>query len=207
MPKILGSREKRHQPFWDTAVRGSVGNWTFASGAAAMQQTLRLFTAGGGGNLGISNMEGGGQFLSDQTYRILAMRVGLYFLRSAGTVAGLALNDWIMYHHAKTQIQWELRIQEKTAFASTTEYLPTGGGLFGDMGTSTDVYFNNGVPSQEATLKLARSIALPARQGFLVLCTTNVMGALNFVNELNGITTGEAWITFYVDGLHVRDIL
>lgn len=102
---------------------------------------------------------------------------------------------------------WELTVQGKSYFQSYTAYLPQGGGLFGDVGMDTNVYFNNGVPSQEALMKLARSVALPARQNFRVVNTIPALGGINFVAELNGLETGEVWIFFTIDGLHVRDIL
>lgn len=208
MPKVRGRREKRHQPFWDSLVRGNVGNFTFAGNAAALGATNTLFGIGAQPNLGLGNMESnGGQFPSDQTYRILALRVGLYFRACAGTVAGLALTDHIMYHHAEHCLFWELTVQGKTYFQAYTPYLPSGGGLFGDVGNDTTVYFVNGVPSQEAICKLARSIALPARQNFRVVNTIPALGGINFNAEVNGLTAGEVWIWFTIDGLHVRDIL
>lgn len=207
MPKIRGRREKRHQPFWDNLIRGSVGNFTIAGGQAALQATNNLFTAANQGNIALTNMQGGGQFPSDQTYRVLAMRVGLYFHHCAGTAGGIALTDHVMYHHAITQLFWDLTIQEKTYFQAYTHYLPLGGGLFGDVGSDTTVYFNNGVPSQEAIAKLARSIGIPSRQNFRVVNTISALGAFNFINDIAGLTAGECWIWFTVDGLQVRDIL
>jgi len=64
MPKIRGAREKRHQPMWDTLIRGTTGNFTIAGGAAALAATNNLFQVAGGGNLGITNMEGAGAFPS-----------------------------------------------------------------------------------------------------------------------------------------------
>lgn len=80
------------------------------------------------------------------------MRVGLLFRGCAGTVAGLVLNDHIMYHHAISCLFWELQVQGKTYFEAYTHYLPLGGGLFGDVGADSSVYFNNGVPSNAAAM-------------------------------------------------------
>jgi len=203
MPKIRGAREKRHQPFWDSLIRGTAGSYTFASGANALGATNNLFQTQSGGNLAITNMEGSGVFPSDQTYRILAMRVGLHFRG----ITGGGLTDHIMYHRAACQLFWELFVAQKSAFQAYTPYLPLGGGLFGDVGNDTTVYFNNGNPGMDATMVLARSIALPARQNFRVVNTIVACGAANFLTDIGSVTGGEIWIWYTVDGLHVRDIL
>jgi len=203
MPKIRGAREKRHQPYWDHLIRGSVGNFTFAGGAAALAATNTLFQTTGGGGIAPTNMEGAGQFPSDQTYRILALRVGLYFRGCAGA----GLTDHIMYHRAISQLYWELFIAQKSAFQAYTAYLPLGGGLHGDVGNDTTVYFNNGTPSQEATAVLARSISLPARQNFRMVNTIIALGATNFLTDVGNLTAGEIAVWAVLDGLHVRDIL
>lgn len=204
MPKIRGAREKRHQPYWDSLVRGTPANFVFAGGAAALAATNTLFQVAGGGVLAPSNMEGGGSFPSDQTYRILALRVGLMF---RGCASLLGLTDHIMYHRAISQLFWELYVAQKSAFQAYTPYLPLGGGLHGDVGNDTTVYFNNGTPSQDSTAVLARSIAIPARQNFRVQNTIVALGATNLLNDIGLLTAGEVWVWFVVDGLHVRDIL
>jgi hypothetical protein len=205
MPKILGAKEKRHQPFWDTLIRGTApATWTPRQDTALASSPIRLFSSATSGNFAVTNMDGpGGQFPSDQTYRILAMRVWLYF-RGCG---GGGLNDFIMYHRASTQLFWELEVAGKQAFICPTPYLPMGGGLFGDVGGDTNVYFNNGVPSQEAIMKLGRAISLPMRQNFVVKCTIAALGAQNFATDMTTITQGEVHISYFIDGLHVRDIL
>jgi len=207
MPKIRGAREKRHQPYWDSLIRGTVGAYTIASGAAALAATNTLFQTAGGGVLVPTNMEGGGAFPSDQTYRILALRVGLHFRGIAGATGALTLNDHIMYHRATSQLFWELFIAQKSAFQAYTPYLPLGGGLHGDVGSDTTVYFNNGTPSQDATMVLARSVAIPARQNFRVVNSITACGAANFLTDVGNVTGGEIWIWMTIDGLHVRDIL
>ena len=204
MPKIRGAREKRHQPYWDSLIRGTVGNFVIAGGAAALAATNNLFQTPQGGNLVPTNMEGQGSFPSDQTYRILALRVGLYF---RGTAGAAPLNDHTMYHRAVSQLFWELFVAQKSAFQAYTGYLPLGGGLHGDVGNDTTVYFNNGTPGQDATMVLARSIAIPARQNFRVVNTINATGAANFLTDVGNLTAGEIWVWFVIDGLHVRDIL
>lgn len=203
MPKIVGAKEKRHQPFWDTLIRGIPGS--FEPRTTLATSPIRLFQTSPTGNVAITNMESNGQFPSDQTYRILALRVWLHFRGT--TDAGATLNDFIMYHRASAQLYWELQVAQKQAFTAPTPYLPLGGGLHGDVGSDTTVYFNNGTPSQEALMKLARSIAIPARQNFLVNVTIAAMGATSFSTDIGNLTAGEVNIQFFIDGLHVRDIL
>jgi hypothetical protein len=135
---------------------------------------------------------------------VLALRVWLYFRGSAS--AG-GLTDHIMYHRATSQLFWELQVAQKQAFTAPTWYLPAGGGLFGDVGNDTTVYFVNGSPSQEAIMKLARSVALPARQNFLVSCSITALGTANFATDMANLTAGEASVGYMIDGIHVRDIL
>lgn len=204
MPKIRGAREKRHQPYWDSLIRGTPAAFVIAGGAAALAATNILFQTPGAGALAPSNMEGQGQFPSDQTYRILALRVGLHF---RGCASATGLTDHIMYHRALCQLFWELFVAQKSAFQAYTAYLPVGGGLHGDVGNDTTVYFNNGTPSQDATAVLARSIAIPARQNFRVQNTIVACGAANFLADVAALTAGEVWVWLTLDGLHVRDIL
>ena len=76
MPKLVGVRERRHQPFYDTLIR------VLASTAPTptLTQTTKLFSAGT--NLSQSewtNMTTAGALPSDQTFVILAMRCFLWF--------------------------------------------------------------------------------------------------------------------------------
>lgn len=206
MSKVRGSREKRHQPYWSHLFRGTPGAFVICDGAAAaLAATNTLFQAANAGNLAPTNFDGAaGQLPSDETYRILAIRVGLFFMRTA-TAGGLT--DFVFYHRAQTQLYWELFVSSKSLFQAFTGYLPLGGGLHGDIGTSTDVYFTNGVPSAESVSVLARSIALPMRQKFSMRNYIIALGASNFLTDFGLLTAGEAACWAVVDGLHVRDIL
>lgn len=81
MPKIVGTRERVHQPFYDSLIR--------VDGAADLRQTnqgifgavqgrSQLFTKQGA-DIAISNLSTGGFFPSDQTFVTLAVRVWTYF--------------------------------------------------------------------------------------------------------------------------------
>jgi hypothetical protein len=204
MAKVLGARERRHQPYWDTLIRGTAASFQPRTAASLASSPIKLFRASNTGDIAITNMDSSGQFPSDQTFRVMALRVWLHF-RGVGSAGGLT--DHIMYHRASTQLWWQLTVQNKEAFVAPTPYLPMGGGLHGDVGSSTDVYFNNGTPSQQATAKLARSISLSKRQNFEVACTISAVGATNFATDMAAVNAGEVDIRFFLDGLHVRDIL
>jgi hypothetical protein len=163
---------------------------------------------GSTGNIAITNFSGAAGFSGDRVYRILAMRVGLYFRGCTGTASyGGAITDNMLYHRASSQLFWTLFAGQKEQIKATTPYLPLGGGLFGDVGSDTSVLINNGLPSQEAICKLARGITLPARQEFSVQCTIAALGAANLVTDINALSAGEVDIKFYVDGISTRDVL
>jgi hypothetical protein len=205
MSKIVGAKELRHQPYWDCLIKGTPGAYT--PRANINNSPIRLFQQAAAGDMSISNMDGpGGTFPSDQTYRILAMRVWLSF---QGCLTAADNNyDFEMYHHASNQLFFQLEVAQKQAFTAPAPYFPYGGGLFGAIGNTTDVYFNNGNPQQSAIMKLARSIALPARQNFMVNCFVLALGATSIATDIaTTVTAGAINISFTIDGLHVRDIL
>ena len=81
MPKIVGTRERVHQPFYDSLIRvdgsgdlrqGNVGVF------GAIQPRSQLFVRQGQ-DVAISNLTTGGFFPSDQTFITLAVRVWTYF--------------------------------------------------------------------------------------------------------------------------------
>jgi hypothetical protein len=210
MAKIRGAREKRHAPYWDALLRGTTGAWIFAGGAGALAAQNVLFQTPGGGALVPTNMEAIGSWPSDQTYRILALRVGVYSLNvinGAGT-----MDDHIFQTRCQMQLFWDLIVAQKSAFQAFTGYLPLGGGLHGALSVPTaaapaQYIINNGIPSAEAVSALARSIAIPARQNFRLVCSIIACGAENLLVDVPLITGGSAFVFACVDGLHVRDVL
>jgi hypothetical protein len=204
MPKQNDRRERRHQPVWDTLIRGSQGQFTPNANLAL--GAYRMFTTAQGANLALTNMESGGSFPAGQTYLILAIRCFLYF---RGCLTGPAPQgfDFSMYHHAVSQLYFQLNIGNKEYFAAPAWYIPAGGGLSGDLGTSTDVQFTNGVPSHGSILRLARSISLTPFQNFHVLATILPMGAFSLIADVAALTAGEMSIQLVLDGLQLRDVL
>ena len=81
MPKIVGTRERVHQPFYDSLLRvdGSKDLRTQNDGLfGAVQSRSQLFLKTGA-DLSVSNLATGGFFPSDLTFVTLAVRVWTYF--------------------------------------------------------------------------------------------------------------------------------
>lgn len=193
MPRLSGLKERRHQPFWDTLVR------TYGTPSPVIATSTNLFGNANVGDKSKTNLQVAGQFASDQTYIILALRVWLYF---EGT------DRRVLYIGTASQLFWTLNLGDKPQFSAPTWYFPAGGGIDGfDSGTSI---FNNGVPSQESILKLARPIVVPVRQNFSATADWYKTGSVDYLNGATSINTGtttdEKIITFMVDGLQTRDV-
>ena len=57
-------------------------------------------------------------------------------------------------------------------------------------------------------MKRDRSIALAARQNFFVRTTIAPLGGYNLANEIQNLADdSEVNLGYFIDGLHVRDIL
>lgn len=143
------------------------------------------------GQLQLTNLQVPGQLASDQTYVILALRAWLYF---DGT------NHRDLYLQTVSQLYFTLTLGDKPQFVAPCWYFPAGGGIYGF--DSTDSVLNNGYPSQQSILKLARPIIIPVRQNinvnaeFFSVGTTNV---LDFIN--NAATDDQMVVMFVIDGL------
>ena len=102
-------------------------------------------------------------------------------------------------------------------------YFPYGGGLSGDLGGTTDlIHWNNGMPSHEGILRLARAVLIPPRQN--IKCeaqiasldagvNAGVFGAtqgtrnmLSLRDNLNAPDLVNKVISFTFDGLFSRDV-
>jgi len=106
-----------------------------------------------------------------------------------------------------SQLYWTLIVGEKPMFQGACWYFPAGGGTWGFDATATGSIFSNGVPSQEALLKLARPVVVPVRQNFAVQASFFPMGNVSALDGLNsGATDDEKEIKFILDGLQTRDV-
>lgn len=202
MPRDPSQMERIQEPLWDTLIQGTPGsfkpNTTITGGPHV------LFGSNAASSLSISNMDTPGVLPGNQTYLMLAMRVWLYF---KGCESAAGLNDFIMYHHAVLCLYWQLNIDTKRYFVAPTWYLGAGGGLHGDVGSSTDVFFTNGLPSANAIMTLDRPIPLVQDQPFQVQCTVASVGGVNVGTDIDNLTSGEVNIQFVLDGLKLRNTL
>ena len=195
MPKIVGTRERVHQPFYDSLIRtdGSV-NLRTNPGVNQLSSRVQLFLRSGA-ELSISNLTTGGTFPSDQTFITLAVRVWTYFrfnpentypvpvggpAQSVGSVPGV-FPDRVMrvhklYHQSQNQLFWQFQAGDKPQLTTYTAYTPFAGGLDGFFSDSRLPRANNGVPTSSALMRLARPILIPPRQGFQCIATLSAMG-------------------------------
>jgi len=194
MPKLVGVRERRHQPFYDTLFRADAATATSPS----VGSTTRLFAAGT--NLSSTewtNMNMAGALPSDNTFIILSIRCWLWF---NGT------NALLMYTLTVHQLYLNLFVGDKPQFLAPAWYFPAGGGVWG-QDSSTPIA-GNGHPTQESILKLAKPIPVPARQHFYVEATFYDTGTTSARTEyINSSTSvGERECKVLLDGIHTRDV-
>lgn len=190
MPRLHGVRERRHQPFWDSLVR------TTGNPSPAIQNNQKLFGNANIGNTALTNLQTAGQFASDQTYVMLALRLWLYF---DGT------NRRSNYLNVASQLYCTLTVGEKAMFSAPAWYTPSGGGVWGF--DSTTSVFNLGEATQESILKLARPIIVPVRQNFSVSMDFFAVGTTVAIDGLNtGAADDQKVIMYMVDGLQTRDV-
>lgn len=192
MPRLHGVRERLHQPFWDSLIR------TTGVPAAALGASTRLFGNANVGNLALTNLQTAGVLASDQTYVILSLRCYLYF---DGT------NARANYQNVSSQCTFTLNLGTKPQFQAPVWYAPAGGGIYSGGAAAGAPTFNNGFPSQDAILKLARPIVVPVRQNFNVNMEFFTVGATNALTLLNGGAGDDQKIViFMLDGLQTRDV-
>jgi len=193
MPKLVGVRERRHQPYWDTLIRADTG----AAANPVVANQTRLFN---GTNLGQNfwtNMTAAGVFPSDNTYIVLAIRVWMWFINTA------ALTQYQLCAH---QLYITLTVGDKPQFQSQAWYFPSGGGIFGFDSTTPAMV--NGSPSQTAILKLAKPIPIPARQSFYVVADLYDTGNTTLrTTYFNATHASLREVKVFLDGIHTRDVL
>jgi hypothetical protein len=204
MPKIVGTRERIHQPFYDSLLRvdGS-GDLRQANIGVfgAVQSRSQLFTKQGA-DIAVSNLTTGGFFPSDQTFVTLAVRVWTYFrfnressrvgnsqpwpTINGGAAAPVAVGPGVegdriarvhkLYHQTQNQLFWQFQAGDKPQLTTYTAYTPFAGGLDGFFSDSRLPRANNGVPTSSALMRLARPILIPPRQGFVVIAIASPIG-------------------------------
>lgn len=149
MPRLHGVKERRHQPFWDSLLR------TTGDPTPAVAVRTTLFGNANVGQFALSNLQVPGQFASDQTYAILAMRCWLYF---RGT------NHRANYLLTSTQLYFTLQLGDKPQFAAPAWYFPAGGGKLMPRIASQEVYVNLAI-SQKLWTKFRYCATVKIRNG------------------------------------------
>jgi len=201
MPKLVGVRERRHQPFYDTLFRCN------ADGPApSVGRTTRLFASGTRlSDTSWTNMNMAGALPSDNTFIILSIRCWMFFKGTTQVPEPFTAAD--AYVQMVHQLYLNLFVGDKPQFLAPSWYFPAGGGIDGD--NSSTPIANNGVPSQESILKLAKPIPVPARQHFYVEATffdTGSVSVLDNIININGDGMPLRECKVMLDGIHTRDV-
>jgi hypothetical protein len=205
MPALVGVIERLHLYFFDTWARGV----TAATGIGpngVMTSTEQLFNSNVN-NPARTNFQGSGQFPGDRTYQIKALRVGLFFRATLAT-ANPAYVVHRLYMQCEMALYWRVWVGDKFMFVAQTSYLPMGAGIWGDVGNdSTLVVMNNGLASEDALLRLGRSIPIPPRQPFYVEANTYDIGTgeSSLITNINAATSVESHVFFAIDGIATRE--
>ena len=214
MPKIVGTRERVHQPFYDSLIRvdGSTQLGTSPqNGFGAIGARTQLFSRQAS-DIAITNLATPGQFTSDQTFVTLAIRVWTYFrvnfeAEKEGGGRDLTPNSMTdrvarvhkLYHQSQNQLFFDFTAGDKPQIQHFTAYTPFAGGLDGFFADSRLPRANNGVPTSSALMRLARPILIPPRQGFRVFATISPIGdavGASLVEQLNGLISSPAVAAF-----------
>ncbi len=146
----------------------------------------------------------------------------------AAVLNGQAVGDVNDVHRlhwqAEEQLLWSYGAGDKFSITSMpSAYFPYGGGLHGQLPNTTDlILWNNGMPSHEGILRLARAVLIPPRQN--IKCDANIarldaganaatvgttQGArdlLSLRDNLNAPDLINKVISFTFDGLFSRDV-
>lgn len=223
MPKVQGVRERRHQPFFDTLLRGI--------GISAISAQASLFGTANVGQRQMTNLQTPGVLAADQTYMIKALRVSMVFQSLADSEFGafgslpdlqasaLGTNSRAedLYQLMGYGCYFELNVGEKPQFFAPIWYAPAGGGISGFTTENSRHVLTNGTPSHTSILKLAKDIHVPARQNFNVnilqfpyarlgagqtAAYTAELSINDYLNQFDGLKN----LQFLIDGIQTRDV-
>ena len=196
MPRITGTRERRHQPIYDSLLRSTGAPTT------TLNASTKLFGNANVGNLALTNLQVAGQLASDQTYIVMALRCYMYFV---------GIDSVALFQQVASQLTFTFTLGDKPQFVAPAWYLPAGGGIVGGGGdpdaASARAELNNGWPSQDAILKLARPIVIPVRQNISVdaqFFTVGTTSALTSINTADAAT--QMSVIYMIDGIQTRDV-
>jgi hypothetical protein len=249
MAKVVTIRERVHQPFWDTLIRtagvtaGTLGDTTtlFSPNGVRSEATtnlqngstlpsdqshvvlaLRVFTWF---RNPILRIDGGvaTEVANNGDYGSLAP--WLVGGAAVGQAPGQVQDVYRLHWQTEEQLHWDFGTGLKDSiFNMPTWYYPTGGGISGDMGGTTDLihWQNSGWDGHAGILRLARAILLPPRQNIITRAkifaleangmagvfgtTQGARNMLSLRDNLNAIDAVQKVITFTFDGLFSRDV-
>lgn len=225
MARLRDVRERIHQPFYDTLTRGF--------GVTSLTNRTPLFGSANINNRALSNMQTAGVFAADATYVLKAVRVVTLFKGLNDTEFTGSYNSAItalsnvtatnaraedLYEIVSYGATFTLQVGNKPMLNAPLWYAPAGGGPSGTTTENSRHHITNGVPSQEAILRLARDIPVVARQNFSVdidffpflRLGTGANGStiaadidpLLYLNQFDGLKL----LQVHVDGLITRDV-
>lgn len=109
-----------------------------------------------------------------------------------------------LYTQTAAQMYFTLVLGDKPQFQAPAWYLPMGGGISGF--DSDSPVLNNGLPTHESILKLARPIVIPVRQNIMGLVDFFPVGTNDVVDLLNEDGDDVRVIGVVLDGLQTRDV-
>lgn len=227
MARLKNVRERVHQPFFDHLLRGI--------GTSGLPNNQRLFTQNAG-NPALTNMAQAGQLPSDATYVIKSVRCSMFFMALNDPAWNTAYGTLPVYTQpVATPVRaqdcyqvlahgayFTLTVGTKDMLVAPLWYVPAGGGISGFTNVNDRSVVQNGVASQEAILKLAKDIHVPARQNFTIsvnffpfapnpgagtavggaVITGGALDPLATINQFDGLKS----VSFFVDGVQTRDV-
>lgn len=141
-----------------------------------------------------------------------------------GQAIGTAQDCHRLSWQSAESLFWSFGAGDKFSITSMpTAYFPYGGGLHGQLGSQSDLLlWNNGMPSHEGILRLARAILIPPRQnikceasivslddggnGQVFGSTQGTRNMLSLRDNLNAVDLIAKCISFTFDGLFSRDV-
>ena len=204
MAYICGLKQRIYAELFDTLFQG-IGN-------VAVTPTTEMFMRQSPGNH-LTNMTGQGQLASDNTFVILAVAATDIFITLRNVFTAIIHTSttaqtsediqWNleMYQLMRKQLLLTLMVGEKPEVQGTFDSWPAAQGLDGSVSVSSSgtsagldiaqLVVNNGVPSFDSLLRLAKPAIISPRQQFKVLAqfasqaTAGATAAPDIQNYLN----------------------
>jgi hypothetical protein len=205
MSRFRDKREVVHALFWDSWWRGEATGGFLPD---AVVKTSKTIFGDGSSDIGIGNKLSSGIFPDNNVFKMLGMRVYLAFQRCVGTsaMAG-AIDDLLMMQQAQAECFFTLDMSQKQEFQTGAWAAPAGGGLYGDLGTTTRQMLNNGEPSPRDAMQFTKPLTVSPNQLFTFKCEESVVGNSSIITDVNALTAGIAICTVGVEGIFVRAAL